>query len=96
MSDVVIRIEGRSYLTLEAVSRCYGCEVTWIREAYDVGLFGEGIVHAGSILLRISVLDRVAEVVRLGRYQGMGLEAIVVLLGEDAGEPDAVDVEPET
>ena len=33
------------------------------------------------------VLDRVAEVVRLARYQGLGFEAIVVLLGEGPDLP---------
>ena len=36
MSGVSIRIEGRSYLTLEDISSCYGCEVAWLRELYGL------------------------------------------------------------
>ena len=92
MTDVVIRIEGQTYLTLEAISECYECEVAWLRQVYDVGLLGGGRVHGGTLVLRVTVLDRVAEIVRLGRYQGLGLEAIVVLLGEAGDELHFVDV----
>ena len=86
MSELRIRIEGETYLTLEAISECYGCEVAWLREAYGFGLFGGGRVHAGTLVLHVTVLDRVAEVVRLSRYQGLGFEAILVLLGETTDE----------
>jgi hypothetical protein len=85
-THVRIQIDGQSWLTLEAISECYECEVAWLREAYAAGLFGRGRPWAGSIALRIAVLDRVAEVLRLSRYQGLGLEAIVVLLGDDSAE----------
>ncbi len=87
MSEVRITIEGESYLTLEAISECYDCDARWLREAYEFGLLGRGRVEGGRVVLRLTVLDRVAEVVRLGRYQGLGFEAIEVLIGE------AVDVE---
>ncbi len=86
MTSVVIRIEGESYLSLEAISECYECEVAWLREAYDFGLLGGGRIVSGSLVLRVTVLDRVAEVVRLGRYQGIGFEAMLVLLGDDPAE----------
>jgi len=79
---VRIRIESESYLTLEAISECYECEVTWLREAYEFGLLGDGRVYSGSIVLSVRVLDRVAEVVRLGRYQGMSFETIFALIGD--------------
>lgn len=91
MSEVRIMIAGESYLTLEAISECYGCELAWLRDAYDFGLFGRGRLEAGRVVLRIGVLDRVAEVVRLSRYQGLGFEAIEVLIGEVV-EADVVDV----
>jgi hypothetical protein len=78
-----ITIAGESYLTLESISECYECEVTWLREAYEFGLFGGGRVHFGTIVLSVRVLDRVAEVIRLGRYQGLGFDAIFVMLGDE-------------
>jgi hypothetical protein len=87
VSDVRIRIEGESYLTLEAISECYECEVAWLREAYDFGLLGGGRTYSGTLVFSITILDRVAEVVRLGRYQGLGFDAIVLLLGEVSAQP---------
>ena len=95
MSDVRIRIEGESYLTLEAISECYECEVAWLREAYDFGLLGGGRTYSGTLVLSITILDRVAEVVRLGRYQGLGFDAIVVLLGDVSAQPCGSGVDTE-
>lgn len=86
MTEFRVRIEGETYLTLEAISETYECEVSWLRQAYEVGLFGGGRMHAGTPVLHVRLLDRVAEVVRLARYQGLGFEAIVVLLGEVADD----------
>jgi hypothetical protein len=82
MTSVTIRIDNQTYLTLEAISECYECEVAWIREAYEFGLLGGGLTYSGTVVLSVTVLDRVAEVVRLGRYQGMGFETISVVLGD--------------
>jgi hypothetical protein len=82
MSSVTIRIGDETYLTLEAISECYGCEVSWLREAYDYGLLGGGRLYSDTIVLRVTLLDRVAEIVRLGRYQGLSFETIFVLLGD--------------
>ncbi|MFN2427374.1 MAG: hypothetical protein ABR587_13120 [Candidatus Binatia bacterium] len=96
MRHVRILIEGETYLTLEAISECYDCDVSWLREAYDRGLLGGGRVHSGAIALHITVLDRVAEVIRLARYQGLGFETIVVLLDQRVEQSVHlfVDVEP--
>jgi hypothetical protein len=80
----IFRIEGQAYLSLETVAQCYECEVAWLREAWLHGLFGRGIEYEGHLLLHVAVMDRVADVLRLGRHQGLSFESIVVLL---AGEP---------
>ncbi|HXC51970.1 MAG TPA: hypothetical protein VN634_13865 [Candidatus Limnocylindrales bacterium] len=82
-TNVTIRIDNETWLSLEAISECYECEVTWLREAYEFGLLGGGRVYSGTIVLSVRVLDRVAEIVRLGRYQGMSFETIFVLLGDE-------------
>ena len=64
-----IVIEGRSYVTLEMICDCYGCEVSWMYQAYEVGLLGTGYDYEGRLVFAVGVLDRAAEVVRLGRYQ---------------------------
>lgn len=79
----VVHLEGEMYLTLETIGECYECEIAWLREAYEFGLLGGGRMVYGTLVLSVTVLDRVAEVVRLGRYQGFGFETIVVLLGAD-------------
>jgi hypothetical protein len=82
MSRTTILLEGQSWITIETISECYGCEVAWVREACDYGLFGTARVHSGTLVLRVTVLDRVARVVRLSRYEGLGFEAIALLLGD--------------
>jgi hypothetical protein len=93
-----ITIAGESYLTLESISECYECEVTWLREAYEFGLLGGGRMHFGTIVLSVRVLDRVAEVIRLGRYQGLGFDAIFLMLGDEpvlpGDEPSVPGDEP--
>lgn len=93
MTEARILIDGESYLTLEAISECYECESAWLREAYEFGLLGCGRAYAGTVVLRVSVLDRVAQVLRLSRYQGLGFETIVVLLGETVEQTFHVVVE---
>jgi hypothetical protein len=78
-----ITIAGESYLTLETISECYGCEIAWLREAYDFGLLGGGRIHLGTIMLSVRVLDRVADVIRLGRYHGLSFEMIFVMIGDE-------------
>lgn len=87
-----ILIEGRSYLTLEMISNCYDCDVTWMSEAYELGLLGTGYNWEGRLVFAVTILDRVAEVVRLGRYQGLSFETIVVLLGDDEPELQADEI----
>ena len=81
-SQVSIRIDGEVFLTFEAVGECYECEVAWLRRAYDAGLLGGGRMHGGLLLLPAARLDRVAQVVRLSRYEGLAFETILALLGD--------------
>lgn len=81
-TSVQIVIGGESYLTLETICECYECEMAWLRQAYDFGLLGGGVVHRDTIVLSVRILDRVADIVRLGRYQGMSFETIFVVLGD--------------
>lgn len=94
MNHACVLIDGESHLTLEAISECYDCETTWVREVYEFGLLGAGREYTGRVFLRVTVLDRVAEIVRLARYQGLGFEAIALVIGEFRTET-WVDVEVE-
>jgi hypothetical protein len=74
-------IRGELHLTLAAVADTFEVEVRWVEEVYSLGLLGPGERAAGSIAVPAKVLDRVAEILRLSRYHGVPLEAVVVLLG---------------
>lgn len=82
----IIRIEGESWLSLEAVADCYECDTAWLREAWRQGLLGSGLQVEGKLLLHVTVLDRVADVVRLGRHQGLALEVIGVLFATEQAD----------
>jgi hypothetical protein len=88
MTEVRIRIEGQTWISLEGICECYECDMSWLREAYEFGLLGGGRIHGGHLMLRITVLDRVARVLRMSRYEGLGFEAIVVLLGDPEEEAE--------
>jgi hypothetical protein len=91
MSELVIRIEGQAWVTIETICECYDCDIAWVREACEFGLLGTARPHAGTVVFRATVLDRVARVVRLSRYERLGFEAIVVLLGD--ADDEAVDAD---
>lgn len=82
----VFRIGGEAWLTLETVAECYDCDSAWLHEAWGHGLLGAGLPFEGRVLVHVAVLDRVAEVVRLGRHHGLPFEAIALLVGPDPAE----------
>jgi hypothetical protein len=82
----IIRIEGESWLSIEAVADCYECETAWLREAWRYGLLGSGLQVEGKLLLHVALLDRVADVIRLGRHQGLAFEVIGILLAAEPAE----------
>ena len=83
MKRVRITLAGETYLTLEGVAECYHCEVTWLREVYDLGLLGHGRVVHESIVIQSLMLARVAEVIRMSVYQGVDLAIVAALLDVD-------------
>lgn len=83
MRRVRITIEGETYITLEGVAECYECEITWLREVYDLGLLGHGRTVEQSIAIELSKLDRVADVIRMSVYQGIDLVVVAALLEVD-------------
>lgn len=83
MKHLGVIIEGETYLSLAAIAECYCCEVDWVHEVYQHGLLGRGRVVGEEILLSTCVLDRVADVVRLSVYHGVGLGAVALLLTPD-------------
>ena len=82
-----IVLEGELYLTLEAVAHCYQVEVTWLREAYELGLLGRGRRIDGGVAIAAARLDRVATIFRLHFHQGVNLPGIALVLGIDEEEP---------
>jgi hypothetical protein len=83
MSRRRVVIEGESYITLEGIAECYQCELTWVREVYAIGLLGSGRPVEKSIALHVSVLDRVADVLRMSVHLGVDLAVVAALLEVD-------------
>ena len=82
----LLRLEGGTWLSLGAVAECYDCEVDWLDEARRHGLLGRALHRGGEWLVHVVVLDRVAELVRLSRIEGMAFETIVVLLARQPAD----------
>jgi hypothetical protein len=83
VKSVRVTIHGESYMSLEAVAECYDCEVAWMRDVYALGLLGSGRTFEGTLVIRTSMLDRVATIRRLHLYQGLDLALVGVFLDAD-------------
>lgn len=83
MRSVRVVIDGETYLPLAALAECYECRLEWMIEVYETGLLGRGRVVGGQVLISTCLLDRVAEVVRLNLYHGVGLAVLALLLEPD-------------
>ena len=85
MKSVVVTIRGERYITLDAAAECYECEVTWVQQVYSFGLLGPGEQVGAGIAIRTSMLERLARIVALCRYQGLELDAAaaILLIDED-------------
>jgi len=71
-----VYIEGDLYLSLETVAEIYRIEIVWLREAYDTGLLGSGVVSESVICIAAAKMDRVATIVRLHDVLGLDVETI--------------------
>lgn len=83
MSAERIVLRGELYLSLEEVAECYHVELAWVREVVDLGLLGRCELTRGRLVVAATRLDRVAEILRLQRQQGVNLAGIAMLLGID-------------
>ena len=72
------RIAGELVLSLETVAAFYRVELTVLREACELGLFGA--LGTADVGIAASRLDRVAEIVRLHVHHGIELGALFLLL----------------
>lgn len=71
MTHVRLTIRGETYLTLETVAECYECEIEWVERIYDLGLLGSGELVDGRTAIPARMLERLAEIMRLCRHQGI-------------------------
>lgn len=80
-----VHVRGEQYLTLQDLAETFEVELTWVEEAYELGLLGAGETVGGTVAIASRLLDRVAAIRRLNRVQGVNLPGIVLLL-EASGE----------
>ncbi len=80
MSTEHFLVEGRRYVTLEVVARCYRVRVEWVREVVGMGLLGPGVQRHGVTAIAAEQLDRAAKIVQLHFHHGIELPGVMVLL----------------
>ena len=80
MSRGRIVIRGELHLSLEVVAECYDCQVSWVREVYELGLLGEGSEVEGGIAVSAAMLERMARIRRLNLQLGLPPEMIALML----------------
>jgi len=83
MTSVRITLHGESWIAIETVAETFACEVSLVRQVYELGLLGPGEQVDQALFVRTAMLDRVAIIVRMHVHQGLELSAIEVLLDAD-------------
>lgn len=77
-----LRVEGELYVTLETLAEIYEVQTVWLRDAYEVGLLGAGVVSGRTVAVAVTQMERVATVVRLRHVVGPDLGALSLALEE--------------
>ena len=80
MSTEYFLVEGRRYVTLEVVARCYRVRVEWVREVVGIGLLGPDVQRHGVTAIAAEQLDLAAKIIQMHFYHGIDLPGISVLL----------------
>ncbi|MCP3916099.1 MAG: hypothetical protein GY711_11125 [bacterium] len=80
MSERTFLVEGKLYLSVEAVAEVYEVRAVWLREVCDRGLLGPAVRTRPTLSIAAVELDRVATIVRLHEVFGLDLEAIDLAL----------------
>jgi hypothetical protein len=86
MTQLIV-IRGERYLTLQGVAETFEVELSWVQEVYDFGLLGPGETVEGTVAIASRLLDRVAEIRRMNRVQGVNLAGIALVLAPTEGAP---------
>lgn len=80
MSETRVYVDGELYLSLEVVAEVYELQVTWLREAYELGMLGVGACSGSTVCIAAVQMDRLSTIVRLHRVLGLDLETIELSL----------------
>jgi hypothetical protein len=78
-----VTIRGETFLTLETVAECYEIELQWVERIYRLGLLGRGEDVEGHAAIASTMLERVAEILRLCRHQGVDPTLVGLFLTEE-------------
>jgi hypothetical protein len=68
--------DGECYLSLEVVAELYHVDGIVLREVFDRGLLGDGLIRGATLCIASVRLDVVATVVRLHQSFGFDVDAI--------------------
>jgi hypothetical protein len=82
VNRVTLVQDGESYLSLEVVAELYHVNAVVLREVYDRGLFGRGVIQGTLVCIATYRLDLVATVVRLHQAYGLDVDAIAARMLE--------------
>ena len=82
MTRMRLVIRGETYITLDVVAECYGCEIEWVEHVYRLGLLGAGEQVEGTAAIPSYMLERVAELMRLCHHHGIDPAVVDLLLEE--------------
>ena len=82
MTSHQVTVEGELYLSLETYAEMYCIEVVFLRDVYEQGLLGSGVMSDARVCIAVTQMDRIATVVRLHDACGLDVDAIHLILDE--------------
>ena len=80
MSPAHFTRDGETWVTVEAVAKCYHVEVSLLSSACEQGYLTHTVDTTGALAVAVREFDRVAVLVRLHVYQGVSLDAVGLFL----------------
>jgi hypothetical protein len=73
-------VQGRTYIALETAAECYQVDAAFVHRVYVAGLLGNAERAGDVLMIEVSMLEQLAQAVRLHHHLGFDLETVALLL----------------
>ncbi len=78
-----------NYLSAQTVAEIYCVKQSLVEEVIDCGLVGEAGCNGHRYVVEITMLERVAEIIRLHVHHGLSLDGVAAFLPSETGDRES-------